>query len=568
MLGIIIALLEATSVALILPFLELASNTEEALKNPYLSSIYQFFEFGTESQLVVAAAWITLLTVACAKLLTIVSIWFQQSIAWSIAHNVSLRLVINYTELPYEFFLKKEPSDLIRSAIDDINKLIEGVILAGCNLISQLLVIMLILLLVLFVNPFVGAIAFMAISSIYILIILSRKSLLISLGKESLQVTSDRYRTFVDIVNGIKAIKSTGSKVFFVERFEKPSHRHSKIRPLVQITYSIPRNLVETIAFGTVLFIVLWLANSEDGFVDAIPALTLFTLAGYRLIPAMHSAYTSLAQILHSYPAISTIYNDTQIKGDLPEHNSDLIKFDDSITLRSLCFSYPGADTPTIDDVSFNISKGMKVALVGPSGSGKTTLVDLIMGLLEPCSGSIQVDDKALDLNHLDSWRQKIGYVPQDVFLYNDSVASNIAFGNEKIDYTAVVKAAQLAQISDFIETQLPNQYESQIGDAGSRLSGGQRQRIGLARALYRQPEVLILDEATSALDNVTEGNVLKAIHDELPNTTIITIAHRISTVIRCDKLFVIDRGKLESEGTYKQLIETCDLFKDLAIFD
>ena len=567
-LGIVISTLQVASVASILPFLELASNPNALADSQFLNSFYLRFDFSSEKQMIIAIAWMALLFMVASNLLSIVSVWFQQKIAWNVSHNVSMHLVKTYAELPYQFFLDKDSSDLIRSAIDDINNLVNGIVLAGCNLISQLLITVLIFLMLVIVNPVVALTAVGVIGLIYLVIVLARRTALTSLGNEILQTTSDRYRTFVEFISGIKTIKSDGVKSFFIDRFEVPSERYSTIRPLVQVTYAAPKYLVDTLAFGAVLFIILYLANSETGFVDTLPTLTLFTLAGYRLIPAIHGAYISFAQMLNSYPAIDAICDDIQSAGDVVPPNTESVSFDRGIELRSIAFSYPEVPTAAVDGISMTIPKGSKIAFVGPSGSGKTTLADLVMGLLEPVAGDILIDDSPLVPERYDAWRQLIGYVPQEVFLYNDTIANNIAFGSSTVDQQLVRKAAGMAQISEFIETQLADQYETLIGERGTRLSGGQRQRLGLARALYRQPSLLVLDEATSSLDNVTEGDVVKAIHEELPQVTIIMIAHRISTVVRCDKLYVIDRGKIIDEGDYHTLLESSEQFKALARFD
>ena len=563
-LGIIISLLQVASVASILPFLELATNPNALSDSPSLRKVYNSLGFNSEKAMIIAVAWMALLFMLASNLLSVVSVWFQQKVAWTVSYNVSMRLVRTYGELPYQFFLSRDSSDLIRSTIEDINNLIDGVVLAGCNVISQLLIAVLIFVMLFIVNPLIALSAVGVIGGIYLIIVFARRSYLTRLGGESLQATSDRYRTFVELISGTKAIRSNGAKKYFIERFEKPSKQYSSIRPLIVTTYMVPRYLVESLAFGAVIFIILYLANSDAGFVDALPTLTLFTLAGYRLIPAINGAYVSLAQMLNSYPAIDAIYNDIQAANDTRVITTESILFERSIKLSSVTFNYPEVETPAVDDVSMEIRKGSKVAFIGPSGSGKTTIVDLIMGLLNANIGSILVDDVVLNRERYDSWRQLIGYVPQDVFLYNDTITNNIVFGAETIDEKQIKKAAKIAQISEFVET-LPSQYDTVIGEQGARLSGGQRQRLGLARALYRQPSVLVLDEATSALDNVTEGDVVKAIHEEIPDVTIIMIAHRMSTVVRCDKLYVVDRGKISAEGDYKKLLEESDQFRELA---
>ena len=231
-----------------------------------------------------------------------------------------------------------------------------------------------------------------------------------------------------------------------------------------------------------------------------------------------------------------------------------------------MSFQYDNINQDVLKNVSLRIPKGEKIGFVGPTGSGKTTLINLIMGLLEPAEGTLSVDGTPIDTDSLADWQRRIGYVPQEIFLFDDTLAHNIAFG-QAIDKDRLRAACKTAQIDAFIENELAGGYETYIGEGGVRLSGGQQQRIGLARALYRQPEVLVLDEATSALDNVTESHVVEAILEHLPNVTILMIAHRISTVQRCDRLFVLDRGEIIDHGSYDHLLESSSTFRDLARF-
>lgn len=571
LLGVVIAtgVLEVAGIASVLPFLQMASDPQAALTSPWLRQVVDTFGFTSHQNLLLATGCAVILFLTVSNCLAALASWLRQRIAWTIAHSVSIRLAHAYTRLPYRFFLNRDSADLIKSVIDDVNNLVDGVVIASCQLLSQLIMAGMILTLLAIVNPAVAISAFALFVGIYLLIFLLRRRYLTDLGRQRLAANSQRYVTFSDLMLGIKAVKSDGASDFFVGRFEKPSARFSQLQPLIHLSMTLPRYIVETVAFGAIIGVVLVLSDDDQIFVQTLPTVTLFALAGYRLMPAVNTAYVSMAQILSSYPAIENIHRDIHAAPPaLSAEQQASPTFSRSIELRDIGFRYTAADRPVLQALSLTIPKGRKVALVGPSGSGKTTLIDILTGMLVPGQGSILIDGAPINEANTTGWQKLIGYVPQEVYLYNDTIERNIAFGSEPLDQEKVREACRIAQISETIETEMPAAYQTLVGEQGVRLSGGQRQRLGLARALYRSPQVLVLDEATSALDSKTEGKVMAAIYDELPSVTIVMIAHRISTVRRCDWLYAMDRGQLVAQGTYADLLASDNLFRDLAKFD
>jgi ABC-type bacteriocin/lantibiotic exporter with double-glycine peptidase domain len=263
---------------------------------------------------------------------------------------------------------------------------------------------------------------------------------------------------------------------------------------------------------------------------------------------------------------IKDLVNLKKIEKNINEKNI-ILQFQKSIELKNIHFSYLNSEKEALSNINLKIPYKSKIGIVGSTGSGKTTMVDLILGLLDPSKGTIFVDEKLITNKNIRSWQKNIGYVPQNIFLSDCSVLENIALGiNPKnIDKNAAETAAKIANLHNFIITDLPEGYDTKVGERGIRLSGGQRQRIGIARALYNKPQLLILDESTSALDNVTEKVVMESIHNLEKNITVIMIAHRLSTVKNCDSILVIDQGKLQAKGTYNQLTDTNDIFKNLS---
>jgi len=302
-------------------------------------------------------------------------------------------------------------------------------------------------------------------------------------------------------------------------------------------------------------------------FVNILPLIALYAFAGYRLLPAFQQIYGSITQLKFVSPSLDAIHNDIKnLAPKISQKDKKNIPLNNAIELKNLHYQYPNTSRTTVKDININIPISSSVGIVGTTGSGKTTIIDIILGLLQPQKGSLEVDNIIIDKNNCDAWQRSIGYVPQEIFITDDTLEANIAFGVDKneINQDNIIQAAKIANIHDFVMKDLPQKYQTTVGERGVRLSGGERQRIGIARALYRDPKILILDEATSALDNLTEKLVMENIRNLGDKKTIIMIAHRLSTVRDCDIIFYLENGEIKDRGTYKQLIDTSEGFKKI----
>jgi len=315
-----------------------------------------------------------------------------------------------------------------------------------------------------------------------------------------------------------------------------------------------------------VIVLLLFLISRGQSLQQVLPILTLYVLAGYRLLPALQRIYSATIKLRHTFPTIEMLEKDLQ--KDVPLQQSAPIKnpidnFSDHLKLENVSFYYDDASPAVISDLSVTIPKGKTIAFVGSTGSGKTTLVDLIVGLLHPQKGHIEIDSHVLSVDNVLTWQNQIAYVPQEVFLFDDSARRNIAIGqhDHEVNQERLEKAAQIANIHDFICNELPENYQTIIGEQGVRLSGGQRQRLGLARALYRQPKVLILDEATSAVDNETEAAIQKSLAVVSKGRTVLVIAHRLSTIVQADNIVVMQDGQIAESGTHAELLQRSGLY-------
>ncbi len=330
-----------------------------------------------------------------------------------------------------------------------------------------------------------------------------------------------------------------------------------------------PRYVFETIAFAVIIMVIFYLMSSRASIVDIVPTLGLYAIAGQRLLPALQNIFLNLTKLRFGIPSLYNLVDELKLADKvIPNPDVPPMDFANEVSVRDVTFGFIAQQaTPTLEHISISIQKGQRVAFVGQTGAGKSTLIDVISGLLNAQQGGVYIDGVMLTPANSRAWQQNIGYVSQNIFLFNDSFERNIAIGEgaAPCDHARVEMAAKIAQLHDFITTQSEHGYETIIGENGIRLSGGQRQRLGLARALYANRPVLILDEATSALDNITEKAVMDALAALPQKKTVIMIAHRLSTIRECDNIFFMENGRLLAQGKYEDLLRDCPQFHTLS---
>jgi ABC-type multidrug transport system fused ATPase/permease subunit len=378
------------------------------------------------------------------------------------------------------------------------------------------------------------------------------------------RANKDRFQKANEALGGVKEIKLLGREKVFLDDYAKVSRFFAIRMALGEALSNSPRYILDMFAFGAILGIMMWLFVQDAS--QVIPVVGIYAFAGYRLMPALQNIYRAITKARFHTAVLETVKRDLEnAPADFPEHVKRLT-LKDKLELRGISFKYPTASSSLLNGLSLDIKANTSVAFVGSTGSGKTTLVDIILGLLDPDKGTLEVDGMLLSEDKLRNWQANLGYVPQTIFLSDGTIAQNIAFGipEDEIDREAVRKAAHIANLHEFVMS-LPDGYNTIVGERGVRLSGGQRQRIGIARALYHDPGVLILDEATSALDNVTEEAVFQAIKNVTGKKTVIMIAHRISTVRECDQIFVLEKGRIVSRGSYQELLSSSARFREFA---
>jgi ATP-binding cassette subfamily C protein len=559
--------LEVVSVASIMPFLSVASDPSAIENNHYLNWAFVEGGFESERKFLVVLGLGSLAVLIVSNGIVVFTTWLLQKFIWMRNHSLSRRLLRSYLYQPYEYFLTRNTSKLGKNILEEVKEITGGLFRPALLGIAKAIVSVFILAFLVFINPIVALLAAVTLGVTYTGVYLLVRQWLNQAGKHRVDSNSDRYRFVDEAFGGIKEVKLRGKEEEFLRQYDPASERYSWYQALYRILQKAPRYLLEAVAFGGIILIAVYLIIVRSDVQQVIPVLGLYAFAGYRLMPALQKAFNGLTSLHYNAAALQSVQEDLKERSHTHPPHSELersrspLVLKDYLRLSDVTFTYPEARSPTIPNLSLEIEACTTVGFVGKTGSGKTTVIDLILGLLRPQSGCIFVDGEPLTTENLDRWQETIGYVPQHIYLSDDSVARNIAFGvpQADIDGNRVRKAAEMAQIYDFITADLADGFETNVGQRGVKLSGGQRQRIGIARALYHDPSTLVFDEATSALDQNTEKDVMQSIHDLGTDHTVIIIAHRLSTVQKADKIFELSQGELVKTGTYEKLVESTE---------
>ena len=565
---------QAVGVASVMPFIGLVMDPDLVFKNQWLSWAYETFNFTSINQFTIYTGIAMFCVIMLSNGISAFATWLKLRFAWMNNHRISRRLLEKYLSMPYAFFLNQNSSDLSKNVLSEVYILTNSYILSILNVITRTMMTVFLLAMLIWVDVFVSIIAFLVIGGVYGIIFWRVNKNLEIRGDLRVQANRMRFKIAMEAFGGIKEIKVMNREPYFLEQFSVHSIKHANLMAWLAVIGQIPRFAFEAVAFGGIILFVLVLLTTRGNAAEVIPLVSLFAFAGYRLMPSLQEIFTSFTQMQFNKTILDRVHADftRKEKDSLPDTFSEAkiqptIPFQNKLDLRNITYFYPNSEKPVLENIHLAIKKNNSVAFVGPTGVGKTTLVDIILGLLRPQKGQLLVDGVEIDNSNIIKWQRNIGYVPQHIYLSDDTVANNIAFGipESLINREALERSAQIANIHDFIVKELPKGYDTLVGERGIRLSGGQRQRIGIARALYHDPEVLVFDEATSALDGVTEESVLYAMENAAKLKTLIVIAHRLSTVKKCDKIYMLDYGQIIAHGTYDELMSSNKQFQKMA---
>lgn len=587
--GVLIAMLsmgimQMAGVGVILPFVALLSNPETVHSNALLSWFYVVLGFSSTHSFLIFIGSVLLFVLLASNAITAFTIWVMTRFTWNVQKRISMRLLSGYLHQPYAAFLNRNTADIGKNILIESQQFTNGVLMPVLRMLAFGITAAMIIGLLFWLKPWIALAVVVIFGGAYLLIYMTIRRVLLRIGTTRMKANTERFQTVDEAFGSVKEVKVLNREHHFLNRYEPTADTFARVITQQQVIGQIPRYAIEGLAYSVVMAAILYLLASGDGLLSALPVASAFIVAGYRLLPALQNIYQSFAQLRFNQPVLETLQKDLNAN-ELSERQSlamdgaettamsqkrngaDKLAFEYTLELHGLSYRYPGAASASLDGVSLTIQRNTFVAFTGTTGAGKTTLVDIILGLLEPSKGEIRVDGMPLTGNNRSQWQANLGYVPQEIYLTDSTVASNIAYGlpKDRIDQQAVERAARIANIHDFIVNKLPSGYHTVVGERGVRLSGGQRQRIGIARALYHDPSVIVLDEATSALDNETERRIVNELDTMRGGRTLIVIAHRLTTVQKCHEVFLLSDGRIDAHGSFDELIRDNKNFRHLA---
>lgn len=536
--SIFLSVIETIGISAIMPFITLASDPSKIISNEYSKKIYDFFVFSTTTNFMIFFGLFLIGFYIFRATYSMLYNYILNKFAFGRFHAFAFRLFKNYTNLPYKRFVKRNSAELIKTIVNEASNLsfyMQSLLLIFSEFFTIVLLYVLLLLMdwkmTLILTILLGA------KVLFLLFFLKKK-----IEKEGTRrsiMQSKFYKILNETFGNFKIIKLIQNEEKLYNEFSSISYGYAKANIVSNTLNQLPRLSLETIGFGVLIGIVVYVLFKYNDASFVLPIISMYALALYRILPALNRILYNYNTLLFLSSSLDIVYSDLVYTPQT--EGKDFIDFKNKIELTNISFEYT-KNKKVLEDINITINKGDKVAFVGESGSGKSTLVDLIIGLYRPLSGEIVIDDKKLTSDNIKSYRSKIGYIPQSIYLFDGTVGENVAFGYE-YDKGKIIKVLKKANIYDFLSSK--EGIDTLVGDGGIQLSGGQKQRIGIARALYSDPEILVLDEATSALDNETEAKIMDEIYETSHDKTLLIIAHRLSTIERCDRKIMLANGKI-----------------------
>jgi ATP-binding cassette, subfamily B, bacterial PglK len=566
---ILASLMEVVGLTSIVPFIGVLTNPEIIDTNKYFILIREISGIQETEDFILFLGVGTISLVVIGNLFTIISAFVTFLFGHRVGQKWVVRLFSFYIDQDYIFHTKNNSAQLITNVTTEVGRVVHGIIIPILKANAKLFVLIVLLASLIVFNPQLSIQIIFVLGGSYSLIYWIFRRRLLAFSTTISNLMSRRLKHIYEGLGSIKEIKVLGNEHFYIDRLDQTRIPLSNTYTYKSTIEMAPKYLIDMIVFGSFLAVTLFLyRNYAITFGKILPMVTFYALVGYRLLPSIQQIFQAIAQARGASRPLEIIGNDLSQATSIHATSSTAQALipQKSIEMSGVSYAYPDTDKGVLDQISFKISTHQFIGIAGTTGSGKTTLVDILLGLLDPDEGQVIVDGESINNNNMREWQAALGYVPQDIFLADSSIANNIAFGVEEtdIDYNRVEEVIQYAQLDEFIAS-LKDGVHTIVGERGAQLSGGQRQRIGIARAFYHRASILILDEATSSLDSITESGVMDVLYSFKDTLTVFIIAHRITTLERCDHIFLLDKGNIAEQGSYEDLAGKSKLFRKLA---
>ncbi len=566
---LISAFAEVVSLGAVLPFLGILVAPEHVFNHPIVADVALAWGIASADQLVLPLTVAFAAAALIAGAIRILLLWASTRLAVAIGADLSIEVYRRTLYQPYRVHVARNSSEVISGITNKVNGVVFGVLLSLLTLVSSTVLLVAIMLALIAIDPMVASVAAVGFGASYALITwMSRRRL----HRNSQRIAYEQTQVVKALQEGLGGIRDVlldGTQPVYCDIYRQADYPLRRAQGNNVFIGGSPRYIMEALGMVLIAALAYALSRQVGGIATALPVLGALALGAQRLLPALQQSYSAWASIAGNHASLADTIEllDQPLSAELLQPAPAPLLFQDAIRFDAVRFRYTGDGPWVLDGLSLVIAKGARVGFVGSTGSGKSTTLDLLMGLLMPTEGELLVDGQPISGIRVRAWQQTIAHVPQSIYLADTTLAENIAFGvpHDTIDLDRVQQAARQAQIADFIESS-PEGYQAYVGERGIRLSGGQRQRIGIARALYKQASVLVFDEATSALDNATEQSVMDAIEGLSSDLTILLIAHRLTTVRRCDTIVELEHGHVVAQGTYEQLLECSPSFRSMAM--
>ncbi len=543
----------AAGIISVMPFVALLSSPTLIETNRIIHTIYTYLNVDSYNSFIALFGVFTIVVFLISNVFAIYQTYTSFSFSNDLEYEFSRELFARYVHQDYEFFLRRKRSDLTRRLTQEVGRGIVGIVSTGVTIYSSFLLVGIIIVLLMLIDPAVTITTAVVLLTAYMLIDRLVRRRVKQLGREFVSISDRLFSTTLEMLSGIKEVKIYGAEDRFVDEFAHFSRLLTQRSTHYNTLNLIPRQTLEIVAYGGIILLAIFVVTFHSNPEHVFPLIAMYGLSAYRLIPALRAGFSGLENVKYNEPALDAVSADLKMRllpSEKTPHPGDAVKLEREIRARSLSFSYAENAAPIIKQASFSIPAGKSTVLMGASGVGKSTLIDILAGLLVPQSGTLEVDGRPLSAANMGTWQESIGYVPQKVYLFEDSIARNVAVSETShgLDLERVKQACRISRAHDFIANEMEDGYDTLVGQGRKELSGGQLKRLGIARALYRDPKVIVMDEATTELDATTEAQILADIMT-MPGLTKIFISHDMALARRCDHLIYFDRDGNITEG-------------------